>query len=393
MRITIGEKIKELRLRDARKQDDLAAAVGVTAQAVSRWEANGSYPDLELIPSIANYFGVSIDELFGYQNDRDKKIEAILKKVDSFHIKSRSDDGWVDECLSILREGLAEFPQNERLMIALADTLTEAGWRRHHEWLYYDSDGYIRHDYDTHRQNPYWDEAVKLCETLAGTACDHEIVTKAISILVLLYRNIGENKKAAACANRMPELRKSREVLLAEAEDGKEEARYIGELLLEMADIFSEQIVYALMVNKKHYQSDLPIQKVKGVIALWELLCDDGNFGEYHGRLIQLYLYLSRLEWERGYHDDAFRSLDQALHHAKELETLCDGNDHSYTAPLVSHVTYKTEPCNGIAQTLPEDWPWWCKPDYQQVEREIKADPRWEKWVKQCRGELSVKEI
>ena len=381
MKITIGEKIKELRLQSGQKQDNLAAAVGVTAQAVSRWESGGSYPDLELIPSIANYFGVSIDELFGYQNDRDKKVEKIIQRVDAFHIKGRSDDEWVDECLSILREGLAEFPRNERLMITLADTLSEAGWRRYHEWLYYDADGYIQHDYDTHKKNPYWDESIKLCETLANMAHDHEIVTKAISILVLLYRNIGENQKAAAYADRMPELRKSREVLLAGAEDGKEEARYIGELL------FSEQIIYALMANKKHYESDLPIQKIKGVIALWKLICDDGNFGVYHGRLIELYLYLSRIEWERGYHDGAFCSLDKAFLHARALEILCDGNEHFYTAPLISFVKYKMEPCKGIARTLPDDWPFWCNPDYEQVEKEIKADPRWERWAKQCRDD------
>lgn len=114
----------------------------------------------------------------------------------------------MDECLSILRDDLAEFPQNERLMITLADTLSEAGWRRHHEWVYYDDNGYIRHDYDVNKQNPYWTEAIKLCKTLADSSHDYEIVAKAISILVLLYRNIGENDNAIAYANRMPELRK-----------------------------------------------------------------------------------------------------------------------------------------------------------------------------------------
>lgn len=292
----------------------------------------------------------------------------------------------MDECLAILRTGLAEFPQNERLMITLADTLSEAGWRRHHEWVYYDEEGYIRHDYDISKQNPYWAEAIKLCKTLVDSANDYEIISKAISILVLLYRNIGENEKAIACANLMPELDKSKEVLLAGAEDGKKEAKYVGELLLKMANIFSEQIVYGLITNKNHFNSDLPIKKIKGVIALWNLLCDDGNFGIYHGSLINLNLYLSRLEWERGLHDDAFVSLDNALNHAKALEALCDGKEHTYTAPLLAHVTYKTELCSGIAKTLPDDWPWWCNPDYKQVEKEIKADPRWEKWAKQCKN-------
>lgn len=66
MQVKIGEKIKELRKVTERKQEDLATALGVTPQAISRWEANGGYPDMEMIPSIANYFHISIDELFGY---------------------------------------------------------------------------------------------------------------------------------------------------------------------------------------------------------------------------------------------------------------------------------------------------------------------------------------
>ncbi len=381
MQIKIGDRIRELRRRDGRKQEDLANALGVTNQAVSRWEANGGYPDMEILPAIANYFNISIDELFGYQNDREIKIDTIIKKVDTFSIKTRGDDAWVDECLAILREGLAEFPQNERLLITLADTLSEAGWRRHKEWLYYDEEGYIQHNYDIHKNNEYWSESVKICEYLVDHANDNVIVTKAIHILVLLYRNIGENEKAIAYAQRMPELKNCREILFAAASDGKEEAKYIGDFLLKSARQFSQQLVYALITNKHHFESDMPIEKLKGAIDLFYLMCDDGNMGNYHGDLIELYLYLSRVQWERGYHDEAFVSLHESLKHARALEALCDGKEHTLTAPLVSFVKYETSLSEEIAKSLPSDWPMWCHPDYSQVEKEIKADPRWNEWV------------
>lgn len=386
MEIQFGEQLRALRRTEGRTQDDLAQALDVTPQAVSRWENGICYPDMALLPSIANYFGVSIDELFGYKSDRDKRIDTIIQKIDAFQIKSRGDDGWIDECLGILRSGLAEFPQNERLRLTLASTLSEAGWRRYHEHLHYDDDGYLLHDYARHQENPYWAEAVEICESLVDTAKDYAVVTEAISILVLLYRNLGETEKAIVCANRMPELEHCREVLLTMAADGKDEAKYIGEFLLKVAGCFSKQLVYGLMANLSHYQSDLPVEKVKGAISLFYLLCDDGNLGKYHDEMISLYLYLSRLQWERGYHDEAFISLQEALKHAKALEALADGKEHSLTAPLVSFVKYRIPPCDGIADTLPEDWPFWHCPNYSDVEKEIKADPRWDAWVKQCRN-------
>lgn len=51
MKLSVGETIRALRRRDGRTQEALAEALGVTGQAVSRWEAGGSYPDLELIPA------------------------------------------------------------------------------------------------------------------------------------------------------------------------------------------------------------------------------------------------------------------------------------------------------------------------------------------------------
>ena len=82
MQIKLGEKIKELRQRDKRKQEDLAVVLGVTNQAVSRWEANGGYPDIEMLPAIANYFHITIDELFGYDGDRQARLQSYIEQAD-----------------------------------------------------------------------------------------------------------------------------------------------------------------------------------------------------------------------------------------------------------------------------------------------------------------------
>ena len=70
MNVKIGAIIKRLRAEKHITQDTLATAMGVTPQAISRWESGGGYPDLEIIPSIANYFHVTIDWLFGYNDAR-----------------------------------------------------------------------------------------------------------------------------------------------------------------------------------------------------------------------------------------------------------------------------------------------------------------------------------
>ena len=387
MQIKIGDKIRELRRRDGRRQEDLANALGVTCQAVSRWEANGGYPDMEMIPAISNYFGITIDELFGYHRDRENKIDAILRKVDAFDLRHDGDDGWVDDCLAILREGLAEFPGNERLRITLAETLWEAGWRRHGDWIGYDEDGFIRYCYDREHKNKYWAEADRICCQLLEESADNSVFSRAVAVLVPLYRNYGEYEKAISFAKRMPGLEHSREYLLTEATDGRLEAKYIGEFLLKTAKEFSEQMIFSLISDLGNFGSDLPVGKVKGAIALFDLICDDGNMGEYHDFVLKLWLYLSRLQWEYGDRDEAFVSLDQALRHAKAYEAIADGEEHTLTAPLVRYVEYRADSVRDIVKRLPDEWPFWCNPDCSRASEEIRKDPRWQDWVKRTQEE------
>ena len=80
----LGKKIKQLRLNKGITQETLANALGVSYQAVSRWENETTMPDISLLPQISVYFGVSIDELFEFTEDsRYKRIENMLNEKQS----------------------------------------------------------------------------------------------------------------------------------------------------------------------------------------------------------------------------------------------------------------------------------------------------------------------
>lgn len=73
----IGKQITELRKRDKITQEQLGAALGVSGQAVSKWES-GRCPDIGLIPAIADYFNVTIDSLFGVDSSDKFDIGSMI---------------------------------------------------------------------------------------------------------------------------------------------------------------------------------------------------------------------------------------------------------------------------------------------------------------------------
>ena len=78
----IGNQIKSLRLRRGITQEEMAQHLGVTPQAVSKWERGVATPDIALLPNISSYFGVSIDELFALSDEtRMERIQNMLWDV------------------------------------------------------------------------------------------------------------------------------------------------------------------------------------------------------------------------------------------------------------------------------------------------------------------------
>lgn len=65
--LSLGKNIRALRQRNNWSQAELAMLLGVTPQAVSKWERAKTAPDLSLLPEIASVFGCRIDDLFAVQ--------------------------------------------------------------------------------------------------------------------------------------------------------------------------------------------------------------------------------------------------------------------------------------------------------------------------------------
>ncbi|MBQ9746901.1 MAG: helix-turn-helix domain-containing protein [Clostridia bacterium] len=77
--INLGNKIRELRKKKGITQEQLASALNLSVQAISKCETGAGYPDVATLPVIASYFGVSLDVLFDYDaNNIEEKITEIL---------------------------------------------------------------------------------------------------------------------------------------------------------------------------------------------------------------------------------------------------------------------------------------------------------------------------
>ena len=82
MNTTFGNRIKSLRLSRSMTQDQLAQKLGVSPQAVSKWEKGTNMPDIQMLPDLSVIFGVTIDDLFAMTDERRmERIENMIYDV------------------------------------------------------------------------------------------------------------------------------------------------------------------------------------------------------------------------------------------------------------------------------------------------------------------------
>ena len=338
MKINIGKNIKELRHRDGRTQEDLATALGVTGQAVSRWESNGGYPDMEMVPAIANYFHVSIDELFGYHGDREAQIQKIVDKAGA---RLRAQGGFLGEgsddlteTVEMLRTALEEFPGEPELMIKLAEALFFLGWQKNEEV-----------------KRLCWQESLQVYEKLLSMDLPIKYREASLLMMIHLYKNLGKQEKAKNLASEQSSIIFSKEILLSLVTTAEEGDKYQGELILVLLRELSGVISRATLTNTSVSSSEYGREVLLSLVNLFETVLLNGRYGKEHFDLRYLYLTLATLEARHGNNlAQALSYFDKGFKHHKEYCRVLATGDYSYSAPLLANVTISAD----TFQQIPE---------------------------------------
>ena len=128
MELMIGEKLRKLRRDRDMTQEMLASAFGVSPQAISKWECGDGYPDITMLPMIANYFKVTIDELMG--NDEIGQREDFEVYFHTAH-KIHDAEKRVEYILGYARK----YPKDYRYATDLTEAITKLPKEKWEEYM------------------------------------------------------------------------------------------------------------------------------------------------------------------------------------------------------------------------------------------------------------------
>ena len=112
----MGKEIRRLRNDRGITQEALAAALNVTAQTVSKWECGNSIPDVQLLPEIAVYFGVTIDQLFAMTPKQ--QLERMENQIYARGIFSEAEQRQMEQQLQVIAEN-PEYAGKAQLILAV----------------------------------------------------------------------------------------------------------------------------------------------------------------------------------------------------------------------------------------------------------------------------------
>ncbi|MCL2212514.1 MAG: helix-turn-helix domain-containing protein [Oscillospiraceae bacterium] len=276
--MNIGTKIKELRKKQDVTQEKLADYLNLSYQAVSKWENGLAYPDITLVPALANFFGVSADELLGLRCSEDD--EEFHNYSETY--KNNGNQGKVAENIELCRKVIEKHPRSFKWISNLARSLMS-----HYYHKYGGSYG--------DKSKVIIDEVILLCERIREDCTINELRHDAMQMLVFAYSEEGKHDFAVNIADEMPTLWISKEILLACAKEGEECVCQEQDNLMNLIDL-SDQCLRSIATHDEKLSADDKIKIYETRIKLFDLIFDGiENTLFYNSRVYSSYYCLAEI--------------------------------------------------------------------------------------------------
>jgi len=320
--LRIGEKIKALRKAQDITQEKLAAYLNISYQAVSKWENGTALPDLTLIPGLANFFGVSTDELLGLKGTEEP--EELKEYEQRYSENNRLGKTFDNICLS--RKVLEKYPRNYQWMLNLAYPLTQ----------YEDTEEH----YNYSKEHRFGEEAIGICERILEDCTIDSIRHSAIQILCSQYPKVGKRKEALSLAQQMPDIFLCRENLLANIYEGEEQIKQCQKNLMIAVDSVL-WVIYTLTLDHLMGKELKPREKIElfeTANAILNLVYkNDRDLYSRNNSLFFHHLRLAELWCEVGEPHKGIENLLLAENAARKYDEWAGfGKKYSYRSLLVN---------------------------------------------------------
>ena len=322
MKLYIGENLKKQRKMRDLTQEELANILGVSFQSVSKWEREEGYPDMELLPAIAEFFGITIDELMGIKEIRDSaNVKKILDKA-----KDNMSKGLIRENISLLAEAVKIHPNNYELLARYAENLT---------FVCIDSES------EEFRQNNL--KAVKIAERILAECTDPEIRNRMQSGLCIYYSNLGEDDKALESAAKLPSMWDCSDMAKMNVLKGDDLVRLIQNNIYSLTNIMSCCLYRMADINAENDPEltwEQRIEILRKAIAIFDIVFDKGDYNSCTCNLSSLHREISAMAIKAGDFVLALDSIEKAAEYAKAMDLLPEKKP--YVSLLVNRMEYKT---------------------------------------------------
>ena len=329
MKLYINENLKKLRKEKGLTQEQLAARLNVSFQAVSKWECGESYPDIVMLPSIAQIFGVSVDELLGMEKIcSNEEAEKILAQVDLNESK-----GLRDENVRLLREAVKRFPNNYMIAAKLASNLFCA-----------ESKGG-----ETTGERAA--EAAEIAEYILANCNDRKIVDWMRMDICYYYAYAGNREKALERAEELPAAERNtvKEFLLA----GNEKMiRCQENIILHLQALCNSMLARADMngIDDPELKDEDRIKMLGKIAQISKVIFENGDYNFHYGLMVVVYAQLAAVEVRTKDYEKAFDDLRKALELAIAADEL--PQRAVYTSLAVNKLVYDIYEVNCSTPTL-----------------------------------------